>query len=373
MKKFFLLMAAFLLSTAASAQYVNLKGGATIKYQSTLTGEDKDRAITSASMNAIERYFSEKGEAQDQVYETNREKIEKGLEKLVQNTIVLTEQVMQDTKRYQVTVRIELNEARLKNIVKQGSPATMAGDGEKSNIVYLFTARQASSVKQFDARVVRINQASVQREVNASSKVNGSEGEKISGNQVSTNTGKTVTARLDASSTLKTESGGSVTNKSDEIGYQVLPMGGYKPAVTSIFTQSGFIALDSDFVLTEADIKSINSDYASGTDISPATLKNVFKTLKASKEKIKYLVIATIDVGLGSVDGSSGMRRIGVEVSGRVLGVEGNIPREIASVAPVQQASLGVDDGAARTAALKKGAEVASREIIAQLNNNGIK
>jgi hypothetical protein len=42
-------------------------------------------------------------------------------------------------------------------------------------------------------------------------------------------------------------------------------------------------------------------------------------------------------------------------------------------VPPVQQASLGVDDGAARTAALKKGAEVASREIIAQLNNNGIK
>ncbi|MFM7002222.1 MAG: hypothetical protein ACKOXU_14380 [Limnohabitans sp.] len=373
MKKIILILTAIFLSTTVSAQYVNLKGGATVKFQSSLTGDDKERAITAASLNAIERYFSEKGEAQDQVFESNREKIEKGLEKLVQNTSVLSEQVMQDTKRYQVTVRIELNEARLKNIVKQGSPANMAAEGEKSNIVYLFTARQANSIKQFDARVVRINQATLQREVNASSKVNGTEGEKISGNQISTNTGKTVTARMDASSTLKTESGGSVTNKSDEIGYQVLPMGGYKPAVTSIFTQSGFIALDSDFVLSESDIKSINADYASGNDISPATLKNVFKTLKSSKEKIKYLVIATIDVGIGSVDNSSGMKRIGIEISGRVLGVEGSIPREIASVPPVQQASLGVDDGAARTAALKKGAEVASREIIAQLNNNGIK
>ncbi len=373
MKKFILLIAAFLLSFSVNAQYVNLKGLATIKFQTTLTGDDKERAITAASMNAIERYFAEKGEAQDQVFENNREKIEKGLEKLIQNSIVLAEQVTQDTKRYQVTVRVELNEARLKNLIKQGTAATMAGDGEKSNIVYLFTARQANSVKQFDDRVVKINQVSVQREVNANSKVSGTEGEKISGNQVSTNAGKSVNARMDASATVKRESGGSVTSKSDEIAYQVLPMGGYKPAVTSIFTQSGFAALDSDFVLTEADIKSINADYASGNDISPATLKNVFKTLKASKEKIKYLVIATIDVGLGSVDGSSGMRRIGVEVSGRVLGVEGNIPREIASVPPVQQASLGVDDGAARTAALKKGAEVASREIIAQLNNNGIK
>eukprot|EP01032_Pedospumella_encystans_P013228 gene13228-15244_t len=337
-------MAAVMLSFSVNAQYVNLKGGASIKFQTTLTGDDKERAITAASMNAIERYFSEKGEAQDQVFESSREKIEKALERLVQNTAVLSEQVMQDTKRYQVTVRVELNEARLKNLVKQGTAATMSGEGEKSNIVYLFTARQANSVKQFDDRVVRINQVSVQREVNANSKVSGTEGEKISGNQVSTNTGKSVNARMDGNATVKRESGGSVTSKSDEIGYQVLPMGGYKPAVTSIFTQSGFVALDSDFVLTEADIKSINADYANGNDISPTTLRNVFKTLKASQEKIKFLVIATIDVGLGSVDGSSGMRRIGVEVSGRVLGVEGNIPREIASVPPVQQASLGVDD-----------------------------
>ena len=368
-----LLMAAFLLSFGASAQYVNLKGGATIKFQATLTGDDKERAMMAASMNAIERYFSEKGEAQDQVFESSREKIEKNLEKLVQNTVVLSEQVMQDTKRYQVTVRVELNEARLKNLVKQGTAATMAGDGEKSNIVYLFTARQANSVKQFDDRVVKINQLSVQRELNVNSKFSGAEGEKISGNQVSTNTGKAVNARMDATDMMKHESGGSVTRKSDEVGYQILPMGGYKSAVTSIFTQSGFAALDADFVLTEADIKSVNADYSNGNDISPATLKNVFKTLKAAKEKIKYLVIVTIDVGLGSVDGSSGMKRIGVEVSGRVLGVDGSIPREIASVPPVQQASLGVDDGAARTAALKKGAEVGSREIIAQLNNNGIK
>ena len=285
----------------------------------------------------------------------------------------MAEQVQPDTRRYQITVKIEVNEARLKNIVSSGSAAKMAVDGEKSNIVYFFTARQANSVKSFDARVVKVGQATIQQDATASSKVSGTEGEKISGNQISTNASKSVTNKVDATTMVKTESGGSVTNKRDEIGYQILPMAFYKPAVTSIFTQSGFSVIDSDYVLSETDIKGIYKDYSSGDDISPNSLKNIVKTMKSSKEKIKYFVIATIDVGLGTVDPSSGMKRVAVEISGRVVSVESGFPREVASVPPVQQASLGADETAARTAALKKGSEIASREIISQLNNLGIK
>jgi hypothetical protein len=373
MKKILFVMLAILLSTGANAQFINLKGNATVKVQGPITPDDKERAMTAASMNAIERYFSEKGEAQDQIFESNQEKIQQNLEKLVQNTTILTEQPMPDTNRYQIAVRIELNEAKLKNIIKQGTAATSAASGEKSNIVYLFIARQANSVKAYDARVVKIDQVSAQRDVNATTKINGSEGEKISNNQVSTNATKSVTANADLSASVKRESGGSVTSKADEIGFQILPMAAYKTAVTTIFTQSGFSVLDSDFVLSETDTKSIYKDFSSGSDISPSSMKNVVKTLKTSKEVIKYLVIATIDVGLGSVDPSSGMKRVSTEISGRVISVEGGIPKEIASVPPVQQASLGVDEGGARTTALKKGAEAASREIIAQLNNLGIK
>ena len=373
MKKILFVILMLLLSTGANAQIINLKGSATIKVPGPITADDKERAMTAASMNAIERYFSEKGEAQDQVFENNQEKIQQNLEKLVENTVILAEQPMPETNRYQMAVRIELNEARLKNIIKQGTAAATASSGEKSNIVYLFIARQANSVKAFDGRVVKIDQVSAQRDVSGTTKVNGSEGEKISGSQVSTNTSKSVTANADLNVSVKRESGGSVTNKADEIGFQILPMAANKLAVTSIFTQSGFSVLDSDFVLSEIDTKNIDKDFSSGSDISPGSMKNVVKTLKASKEVIKYLVIATIDVGLGSVDPSSGMKRVGTEISGRVISVEGGIPREIASVPPVQQASLGVDEGAARTAALKKGAEAASREIIAQLNNLGIK
>ena len=374
MKKILFLIFAALFALSASAQYINLRGSASVKLNgAAVSPDEKDKAITAASMNAIERYFSEKGEAQNQVFDANQEKIETNLEKLVQNTSVLAEQAQPDTRRYQITVKIEVNEARLKNIVSSGSAAKMAVDGEKSNIVYFFTARQANSVKSFDARVVKVGQATIQQDATASSKVSGTEGEKILGNQISTNASKSVTNKVDATTMVKTESGGSVTNKRDEIGYQILPMASYKPAVTSIFTQSGFSVIDSDYVLSETDIKGIYKDYSSGDDISPNSLKNIVKTMKSSKEKIKYFVIATIDVGLGTVDPSSGMKRVAVEISGRVVSVESGFPREVASVPPVQQASLGADETAARTAALKKGSEIASREIISQLNNLGIK
>ena len=374
MKKILFLIFAALFALSASAQYINLKGSASVKLNgAAVSPDEKDKAITAASMNAIERYFSEKGEAQNQVFDANQEKIENNLEKLVQNTSVLAEQAQPDTRRYQITVKIEVNEARLKNIVSSGSAAKMAANGEKSNIVYFFTARQANSVKSFDARVVKVGQATIQQDATASSKVSGTEGEKISGNQISTNASKSGTNKVDATTMVKTESGGSVTNKRDEIGYQILPMASYKPAVTSIFTQSGFSVIDSDYVLSETDIKGIYKDYSSGDDISPNSLKNIVKTMKSSKEKIKYFVIATIDVGLGTVDPSSGMKRVAVEISGRVVSVESGFPREVASVPPVQQASLGADETAARTAALKKGSEIASREIISQLNNLGIK
>jgi hypothetical protein len=374
MKKILFLIFAALFALTASAQYINLKGSASVKLKgAAVSPDEKDKAITAASMNAIERYFSEKGEAQNQVFDANQEKIETNLEKLVQNTSVLAEQAQPDTRRYQITVKIEVNEARLKNIVSSGSVAKMAVNGEKSNIVYFFTARQANSVRSYDARVVKVGQATIQQDATASSKVSGTEGEKISGNQISTNASKSVTNKVDATTMVKTESGGSVTNKRDEIGYQILPMASYKPAVTSIFTQSGFSVIDSDYVLSETDIKGIYKDYSSGDDISPNSLKNIVKTMKNSKEKIKYFVIATIDVGLGTVDPSSGMKRVAVEISGRVVSVESGFPREVASVPPVQQASLGADETAARTAALKKGSEIASREIISQLNNLGIK
>jgi hypothetical protein len=374
LKKIVLVLISSFFVIVANAQYVNLKGTASIKIQGpAVTPDEKDKAITSATMNAIERYFSEKGESQNQTYDSNEEKIQSNLEKLVQNTNLLSEQLQADTKRYQITVKIELNEARLKNIVKSGTPATMAVDGQKSNIVYVFIARQANSVKSYDSRVVKIGQSTINSDATGSSKVVGTEGEKISGNQISTNASKTVSNKVDVTATVKNESGGSVTNKRDEIGYQILPMAAYKPSVTSIFTQSGFSVLDSDFVLNATDLKGINSDFANGNDISTNSLKNIAKTLQASKEKIKYFVMATIDVGLGGADPSSGMKRVGVQISARVINVESGIPKDVASVAPIQQASLGTDEVSATTTALKKGAEIASREIISQLNNAGIK
>jgi hypothetical protein len=373
MKKFFFTLMALLICASANAQLISIKGTGTIKIQGALSPDDKDRAISEASMQAIERYFSEKGEAQAQVFDANEDKIKEKLEKLIKNPVVLNEQVTPDNRKYQVTIRAELNEAGLKNLIKSGTQVNNTSAGEKSNFVYLFMARQANSVKVFDDRVVKLSQQSVQSDLRQSAKQTGREGENIKAGSISTSTSKNIDIQSDSAVSVKNEIGGSRTSKAAEVGFQTLPMSSYKPAITSIFSQSGFSIGEADLVLSEADIKSIYRDYSSGNDISPTSMKSVYKTLKASKDHIKYFVIATIEVGLDSEDPSTGMRKVGAEISGRVISIEGGLPLEVASVPPVQQASLGADSTSARTAALKKGAEFASREIIAQLNNSGIK
>lgn len=363
-----------LISFSVSAQYATLRGTATLKFKGqVVTLDEKEKAIFEASMDAIERYFSEKGESQNQIFETNKEKIISNLDSLIKNQIILAEQTQQDLKRYQLSLKVELNEGKLKNIIKSTSSVSSASNIEKSNIVYFFAARKASSVKSYDARIVKVNQSTIQQDASVSSKTAGKEGEKISNNQISTNSSKSVANKLDVFNASKIESGGSITNKKDEIGYQEFPMGAYKPAMTQIFTVSGFSVYDSDYIISDVEKKNIYQNFSNGEEISGKNLSNIIKAIKSSKEKkYKYFVLATINVGLGTNDPSSNMKRVSVEISARLFNIESGV-EDIASVGPVQYASLGRDEEEASTSALKKGAEMASREIVSQLNNLGIK
>ena len=373
MKRYFFVLASLLFVNIASAQIIYLKGMGTVKYQAVLSVDDKNKAIENAEMNAIERYFAEKGDADSQIYDTNEDLIRKNIEKIILNPVVLSEQDSPSLQKYQVTIKAEVNESKLNNVIKSSSLAASTSSTEKSNIVYFFTARIANTVKTYDARIVKINQSSDQSDAAYSDKENGSEGEKITKNKVATNANTTSKSESSSNKTSKVESGGSVTTKATEVGYQILPMTNYKSATTSIFDQAGFSVIDSDFVLTNQDVDNVYKDYSVASDISPSTMKSLIKKLKTSKEHITYLVFSTLDVGLPSRDPSSGLPSINVYVTGRVFNLDGNIPKEIASVPTIQISSVGKNDEEAKTSALKKASEQASREIIAQLNNLRIK
>lgn len=370
MKKFLLLCAALLLSAQAAAQIVQVKGVATISYPTTLSPMDKEKAYRNAQLASVERYFAESGEAESQNFEAIQDKIEANLDKFLLSTTVLNEMDQPNLRKYSVSVRTELNVAKLKNTLKSASAAGKTAVGEKSQMVYVFVGREVASVKSFDDRVVQRAEMSVERDVKRNANTKGSEGESLRGGSISTNASVRKNDSLSAKQSVTVETGGSTTRKADQTEYRVFSLANQKTAITSVFSQAGFAVADPEFVLGDKDIPSVNQDFSKGNDLAPATLRSIVASLR--KNGVPLLALATFDVNPAAVDEATGMQRVVVSVTGRVLDLRGNLPREVASVPPVQYFGLGADSATAQTKALKEASGLAAKEVVSRLNAAGV-
>ena len=372
MKKLVILLVGLIFSVTCFAQVVASKGVGTASYGWSLSSGDKEKAYRAAQVSAVERYFAEAGEAEAENFEAIQPKVEENLDKFLLSTTIINEQNQESAKKYSVSVRVEINVAKLRNALR-GSSATAkatASGAEKSQLVYVFIGREAASVRSYDARVVQRVEVSDDRSVEHSASVKGNEGEKISGGNVGTSASRSGKANANFKRSVSVEKGGSTTRKADETSYRLLQMNNYKTSITSVFSQGGFNVADPEFVLEDRELKAVNQDFSAGNDLSPSTIRSVVGSLR--KNQIPYLVLATLDVGAPLEDPATGMQRVAVSVTARVLDISGNLPREVASVPAVQYAGLGVDNASAQGKALKDAAIAAAREVISRLNAAGI-
>lgn len=371
MNKLLLALAGLILSTQCLAQVVTSKGTGTATYGWSLSAGDKDKAYKAAQVSAVERYFAEAGEAESENFEAIQPKIEANLDKFLLSTTIINEQNQESAKKYSVAVRVEINVAKLRSTIRGSSATSKTAQGERSQLVYVFVGREVSSVRSFDDRVVK--RAEVEREasVDRSKSVKGAEGEVVRGNAVATAANKKSSESVTAKASIKVETGGSTTRKADDTSYRLLSMNNTKTSITSVFSQGGFQVAEPEFVLEDKDIKAVNQDFSTGNDLAPGTLRGVVAALRNAQ--VPYLVLATLDVGAPMQDDATGMQRVAVTVTGRVLDVSGKLPREVASVPAVQYAGLGADNASASGKALKDASLAAAREVVSRLNAAGIR
>lgn len=371
MKKIIWLAAMLLLPVFAQAQVVPVKGVGTVSYAGELTPATKEKAYQAAQVAAVERYFAENGEAETENFEAIQDKVQANLDKFILSTTVLNEQDQPGLRKYSVVVRVELNVAKLRNTLRGSSATAKAASGEKSQLVYVFVGRETASVRSFDARVVKRTESTGATTASNTKSTKGSEGEAITDVSISTTASKQTTQNASSSSSSKVETGGSVTRRADETNYRLLPLGNAKTSITSVFSQGGYKVADPEFVLGDDQFKAVGNDYSKGNDLSPSTMRGVVGSLR--KSGIPILVLATLDVGAPSQDDATGMQRVAVSVTGRVLDVSGNLPREIASVPTVQYFGIGPDNAAAMNKGLKEASQAAAREVVSRLNAAGIR
>jgi hypothetical protein len=347
---------------------------ATATFTGKLTPDIKAKAFHDAEVNAIERYFAESGASQSESFDAIRGKVSASVGDFVLGATVLSEEIRPDAKQYSVAVHVDINAARIRNLLKNSSAVANTSNKQKSPLTFVFVARGQDSVKAFDAHTYRRQDEKKGMDAGRDESKAGTEGESIADSQVSTNANTSTHSSAQANTSSIVESGGSTTRRANEVTWTLIPVGNINAIVTGIFGAASFEVVDAEYLEPQSNgllsIEALQNDYKTGNDLQPKTLRNTVQGLQVAQ--VPYLALATLDVALPDKDPITGLVRVYVTVTAKVVDATGRFPRTVSAVGPEQFAGTGPSSDVAQTNALKLAAEKAARELVSQINLAGI-
>ena len=376
MKHLFVMAALALLSLAVSAQVQQARGKASLTYSGkAVTPDERTRALRAAQLNAVEFYYAEAGDSAAGNYDAVRDRVAAEPDNFILETTVLSEDDNTQRKQYQVAVRISLNVARLRNLVKSQSAVGTASRAQRSAMAFLFVSREVESSTSYDYRVFKREDRGSTVSGQTSETDKGSEGERITRQRVDTDASRQSQASIEVRRSDTFESGGSVKRRASESTWRLIPSQNLNQVFTSVFSRAGFRVNEAAFIepYTQGRFKvaTVEDDYRSGNDLQASTLQSIVQGMQAAQ--VPFIALGTLDVGLPAPDPQTGLLRVAVTVNARMLDVSAPIPDTIASVGPVQYAGTGPTEQEARTAALAAAAQNAARDLTSQLTNIGLR
>lgn len=373
--RYLLLAALAITAQFAHAQIQNAKGQATINYERKLTPEDKNRAYRQAQVQAIERYYAESGDSESANFDNIRDKVLENLDKFVLGATIISDQDFPDKRQYNVVVRIELNVARLRNTLKANSAIGSTPAGNKSPLTFVFMARQIATSTSYDVRQTQKAAVRVEGTDAMQGREKTLETERVGRGSVGTSTKVDRSVTGSSSREVTVETGGKKVSRADDATYRLVPSQGLNAQFTGIFAKAGFDVIEAAYVEPQSNgklsVKAIERDYETGNDLSTETLRNTADGLRAAQ--IPYLAVGTLDIDKKDTDPNTGLVRVYVSVTGKILDLTGRFPRVVSSVGPVQFAGTGPTDAVAQTNALKLAADNAARDLVSQINNVGVR
>jgi len=379
-----LLVATILLAASGLAwgQSTTSKGVANAVLDGPLTPEVKIQTVREAGINALDRYFSQTNQAKAKNYQLIRDDIIGNVDQYILSVAILSEDI--DGKPldeagdvevglYTIVVRADIDINRLGNELKSQSVTANTATADKSYMTMLFVARQQVSVQSFDDKVYKRTDTNAQLDMSGNMNNSITESENIRSDSVTLNDSREVSGQANVNSTVAVTTGGSTTAKADVVKWDLMTTSEMDAAMEGVFSLAGYEVVPAVFLEEESgglvNIEAIRNDYRTGNDLSSETLRNTAKGVRVAE--VPYLALGTLDVGMKSTDPATGLVRVNVTVTGKVLDVSGRFPKTASSVGPVQIAGLGQNATVARTNALSKAAETAARQLSDELNAKG--
>lgn len=382
---------AVLLATLAmpvNAQVHQARGQYSLSYKESIgtfsrkevPAEIKQKAQQEAALKAVEAYYAEAGQSESSNFESIRAKVLDNQSRYILESTIISE--TDDTKnlQYSVVVRVSLNVANLRNAVQANSAVGMAAETEKSALSFVFVSRQVDSTKSYDDRVFKRQDSTAaysatRQDSNASSEKT-SEGESIKRSQISTHGSASQdverSVNLSEKETVTSETGGSTVSRASESTWRVVPSANLNQVFIAQFSQAGYDVIEAAMVESEKfKVSEIETDYKSGNDLQPKTLRAIAAGMKEAQ--VPYIALGTLDVGLPAKDPQTGLVRVAVTVNAKVWDVTRPIPRTRVAVGPMIYSGIGPSEDEARGNALKSAASSAAQELSSRMGTMGLR
>jgi len=356
----------FLASSIAigPAYALDVKGKGDVPYDSSMfsskpDAETRQKAVRAAKESAWKRYTSTFNAAKLKLYSRVEPEILANLDQYIVDSTVVDESLDKDARVFSVVIRASINETALENKLNDsGGGLAAPGGGQGAMFSFIFVAREAESVKSFDARKTDIR----------------AEEKTLNGSQDAAVRGGAASYGENSKSMSTVTQGGSTLRKADEMKYRLRSAADVDAAMSDVLSSSGFdVVAYTDVVSncggTSPDV--IKADFTAGDEISPQARKGAIDGARACS--VTILAVGTLDVGMQDVDPVSGNQRVYVSVRAQVWDIAAKLPRKIASVGPVQYAGLGPNPEVAGRNALILASKESAKAIVDQLNAKGVR
>jgi hypothetical protein len=349
--RFALAIALLATSSAALAQRVEMKGvgSAPFDARQNAPADAEARASNDARLAAWRSYVAAQSIARQQAIAAHEAEFIANLDKLIIESVVVATQKDADTRTLKVVLRVAFNDESVNQMVSKLTVGNgqQAARSQDSLFTFLFMARKATSITQFDARRTSVRQGEA---VNAGTDDGG------------------VTA------TRTLTSGGSSQQKADTVTYEVGSSQDVDTAMGEVLNTSGIEYVGYDDIVTNCHgvaPKRFQAEFVQSDELSPQTRNQV---INAAREcEVRYFATGTIDTEVASVDPVTGNQKVFVSVRSQLWDISKKLPRKVGSVGPKQYSGLGPNQNVAGRNALALAARDVIRTLVDQLNAKGIR
>ena len=349
----------FLFATDALAERVEVKAMGTYQYTGSFFSADKptdaerQAALSSAKQNAWKAYVAGLNSSQQKIIGENEKNVTGKIDDFIIESVVLDVSKDSNLKTLNVLARVAFDSGKVSLLLQSlsvGQGSNKANQA-KSSFAFLFVARRQTSAKAFDARRTDVSKL---------------------------DTATTVADDGAVSKERVSASGGNTLKKEDEVTYDVSSNQDFNTAVSEILTTSGIDTYSYEDVVGYCQAPAPDTFlgvFAKTDELDIKTRKAVVDGIRSCDDiKFKYFAVGVVDSHLAFTDSVSGRPRVEVSVRVQLYEIASQkIPRLVGSVGPKQYSGLGTDSSIATKNALSSVAKALGRELVDQLNAQGIR